>query len=79
MVKFRDITSYPMQGQIQTGSKGSHKPVKQLRFLKQSIEIDYQVPDYKKILTFSCKIKKISQKIERLIASTLPISNASPS
>ena len=65
------------QGRIQTGSKGSHKPVKQFRFLKQSIKINYQIPDYKKILTFSCKIKKISQKIERLVASTLPISTAS--
>ena len=65
------------QGRIQTGSKGSHKPVKQFRFLKQSIKINYQIPDYKKISTFSCKIKKISQKIERLVASTLPISTAS--
>ena len=35
------------QGRIQTDSKGSHKPVKQFRFLKQSIKINYQIPDYK--------------------------------
>ena len=65
------------QGRIQTGSKGLHKPVKLFRFLKQSIKINYQIPDYKKFSIFSCKIKKISQKIERLVASTLPISTAS--
>ena len=47
--------------------------VKEFRFLKQSININYQIPDYKKISTFSCKIKKISPKIELLVASTLPI------
>ena len=65
------------QGRIQTGSEGSHKSVKQFRFFKQSIKINYQIHDYKKISTFSCKIQKISQKIERLVASTLPISTAS--
>ena len=41
-----------LQGQIQTGSKGSQKPVKQFRFLKQSIKINYQILDYKKISTW---------------------------
>ena len=35
------------QGRIQTGSKGSHKPVKQFRVSKQSFKINYQIPDYK--------------------------------
>ena len=68
------VFEYYQQGRIQTGSKGSHKPVKQFRFLKQSIKINYQIPDHKKISTFLCKIKKISQKLERL---ALPISTAS--
>ena len=32
-----------VEGRIQTGSKGSHKPVKHSDFLKQSIEINYQI------------------------------------
>ena len=40
------------QRQIQAGSKGSHKPVKQFRFLKQNIKINYQIPDYKKEFSF---------------------------
>ena len=41
-----------LQGRIQAGSKGSHKPVKQFRFLKQNIKINYQIPDYKKEFNF---------------------------
>ena len=41
-----------IQGRIQAGSNGLHKPVKQFRFLKQNIKIDYQIPDYKKEFNF---------------------------
>ena len=53
---------WPSQERIRTGSKCSHEPVKQFRFLKQSLEINQQIPDYEKFSAFSCKIKKISQK-----------------
>ena len=51
-VIFFQTGSSILQGRIQTGSKGSHKPVKQFRFLKQNIRINYQIPDYKKEFDF---------------------------
>ena len=64
------------QGRIQTGSKGSHKPVKHFRFLKQSIEINYQIHDYKNFRLSQVKLRKFLKKIERLDASSFPISAA---
>ena len=42
----------PFQGRIQTGSKGSDKPVKQFRFFLKNIKIYYQIPDHKKEFDF---------------------------
>ena len=55
--------SEALQGRIQTGSKGSHKPVKQFRFLKQSFKIYYQIPDYKKFRVSDVKLRKSLKKL----------------
>ena len=52
------------QGRIQTGSKGSHKPVKHFRFLKQSIEINYQIHDYKNFRLSQVKLRKFLKKLK---------------
>ena len=51
------------QGRIQTGSKGSHKPVKQFIFLKQSFKIYYQIPDYKKFRVSHVKLRESLKKL----------------
>ena len=60
---FRQVQKVHIQGRIQAGSKGSHKPVKQFRFLKQNIKINYQIPDYKKNVKLSKFLKKLNESL----------------
>ena len=66
------------QGRIQTGSKGSHNPVKQFRFLKKVFKliIKYLIIQNS---TFSCKLRKFVKKLNNSLFHplTLPISTGS--